>query len=480
MCARHRFAPGIRRPGAELPGSSRIASPMPRYAPHAQSERLPGADELLVDGSAARPVDAGPEEIAWALQGLGIGQNSVASTSAGRFSSPLAQTRFPGSPSRQPSQSPRQSRSRLAQDPHLPEPGSRNQFGTVLATGAGTGDADPAFSYKTHFKRAYLTESNWLRGPGRLLSTQASSDDGVVTSLGFDAEWIIVGMATSKVHVFDAETGAYVRTLAGHELGVWCLTLVSRGGVRLGPTGRPVIPGEGDNEWIEVDEVADDDAEVAESTSAPPSTSSTPIPLPLTGAGAGGLGLGFAPGLRGRGQAASYSHSAHSSPRPRPPNRERRSSFHGSSPLPRDSSQQDDRLPPDWASGLGVGDAQQASLCGTARGWGQPGAVVVSGGCDRGVRVWDVATGACRFVLDGHTSTIRCLKVLDGRPIAVSGSRDASLRVWDIERGELKWHLVGHQHSVRCLEVSGNKVVSGSYDATCRVRAVARVFLLNA
>lgn len=72
-------------------------------------------------------------------------------------------------------------------------------------------------------------------------------------------------------------------------------------------------------------------------------------------------------------------------------------------------------------------------------------------------------------------STVRCLKVLDGRPIAVSGSRDNTLRVWDIERGVLVHVLSGHQHSVRCIEISGNRVVSGSYDATCKVSQVAHL-----
>lgn len=76
---------------------------------------------------------------------------------------------------------------------------------------------------------------------------------------------------------------------------------------------------------------------------------------------------------------------------------------------------------------------------------------------------------ACKHVLRGHSSTVRCMRVIDGRPIAVSGSRDATLRVWNIETGTAMHQLVGHSHSVRCIEVSGNKVVSGSYDATCRV-----------
>jgi len=121
------------------------------------------------------------------------------------------------------------------------------------------------------------------------------------------------------------------------------------------------------------------------------------------------------------------------------------------------------------AGGPSAGNLQQASACGIARGWGQKGSLVVSGGCDRDVRVWDVMSGQCKFVLHGHSSTIRCLKVLDGRPIAVSGSRDSSLRVWDIERGVQKHVLVGHTSSVRAIEVHGNRAVSGSYDTTCRL-----------
>jgi hypothetical protein len=257
-------------------------------------------------------------------------------------------------------------------------PPPHSGFKSLASSGPSSSSSAPSapFSYKTHFKRAYLTEQNWLRGPGRLLNTQISVDDSVVTSLGFDGEWIVVGMATSLVHVFESSTGQWVRTLKGHELGVWCLVLVSKGGGR-GREGKKRASsfcGLDAREWS----------------------------LP--------------PGLEGSGMSA-----------------------------------------------------QQASVCGTARGWGQEDAVVVTGGCDRDLRVWNVRTGECRFVLHGHTSTIRCLKVLDGRPIAVSGSRDATMRVWDIETGRLVHLLVGHHHSVRCIEVSGNKVVSGSYDATCRV-----------
>lgn len=73
------------------------------------------------------------------------------------------------------------------------------------------------------------------------------------------------------------------------------------------------------------------------------------------------------------------------------------------------------------------------------------------------------------YSMRGHTSTVRCVKMVDGRPICVTGSRDMTVRVWDLENGRALRTLTGHSQSVRCLEVAGNKAVSGSYDYTCKV-----------
>ncbi|GAA6062199.1 hypothetical protein JCM10212_006480 [Sporobolomyces blumeae] len=320
------------------------------------------------------------------------------------------------------------------------------------------------FSYKTHFKRAYLTESAWLRGPGRLLSTQMSADDGVVTSLGFDEDWIVVGMATSKVHVFEAGTGRYVRTLDGHELGVWCLTLVGKSP----PPPQVDEPVQDENErkekepalWEQIygSEEANPSSRVRDGEAfSRHARSTTSVPPP---------------------PAASSSSSPLRCSKGRSWRRQRRSSFPTTSSHPDTFASFDSSFSSEaegtGGMGLGAGgatanSAQQSVACSTARGWGQGGSVVVSGGCDREVRVWDIETGKCLHTLRGHTSTVRCMRVLDGRPIAVSGSRDATLRVWDLKKGECIHLLNGHEHSVRCIEVSGNRAVSGSYDATCRL-----------
>lgn len=128
---------------------------------------------------------------------------------------------------------------------------------------------------------------------------------------------------------------------------------------------------------------------------------------------------------------------------------------------------------------------RRSDMCCASQGWGQPNSLVVSGGCDKVLRVWDIMSGydrvipylflfltsfsQCIYVLAGHTSTIRCMRVLHNRPIAVTGSRDSTLRVWDVQRGRGLRVLAGHEDSVRCLDVCGNRVVSASYDTTCRV-----------
>ncbi|KAG6859976.1 hypothetical protein C0995_001079 [Termitomyces sp. Mi166 len=317
-------------------------------------------------------------------------------------------------------------------------------------------------SYRAYFKNSYMKLVRWQKG-GRILRTHRlpmlsspplppshpspqpntnprthsppQPDSGVVTCIALDPSWIVVGLASSRIHIFSARTGVLARTLVGHESGVWGLCLVSAfGRGREGTRTRKKARGgkKDDGLWKSLPSVLrtavglgsendlddDDDDETVKLDSDSNSNSDT--------------------------DTDSYSDSVDGETDDQPTN-------------PRSTWKE--RYVPE----------RQSSPCFASEGWGQPNALVVSGGCDKVVRVWDVKSGHCIYTLPGHTSTIRCMRTLHHRPIAITGSRDGTLRTWDIQRGRALRVLEGHSSSVRCLDVNGARAVSGSYDTTCRI-----------
>src|SRR5664280_238333 len=102
--------------------------------------------------------------------------------------------------------------------------------------------------------------------------------------------------------------------------------------------------------------------------------------------------------------------------------------------------------------------------------------VVVSGGGDATVRVWDLATGRpVGAPFTGHTDWVRAVAVaeLDGRPVVVSGDGDETVRTWDLATGRpVGEPFTGHTDAVTAVavaELDGRPVVvSGGGDATVR------------
>jgi len=89
---------------------------------------------------------------------------------------------------------------------------------------------------------------------------------------------------------------------------------------------------------------------------------------------------------------------------------------------------------------------------------------IVSGSCDRTVRVWDAETGAELAVLRGHEGDVLVVACSpDGRRI-VSGSADGTIRAWDATSGaELGvWRLRGHRVTSLAYSADGRRVVSAS------------------
>ena len=64
------------------------------------------------------------------------------------------------------------------------------------------------------------------------------------------------------------------------------------------------------------------------------------------------------------------------------------------------------------------------------------GRFAISGGSDTSVRIWELATGRCLRVLDGHNGAVGAVVISDDARFALSASMDGTVRRW-----ELDWDL---------------------------------------
>jgi WD40 repeat protein len=102
--------------------------------------------------------------------------------------------------------------------------------------------------------------------------------------------------------------------------------------------------------------------------------------------------------------------------------------------------------------------------------------VVVSGGHDRTIRLWDAHTGeGIGRPIEAHTGGISSLAfgTVNDRAVVVSGSDDKTIRLWDARTGEaIGKPLEGHTRGVSAVALGavGERAVavSGSFDGTVR------------
>jgi WD40 repeat protein len=99
------------------------------------------------------------------------------------------------------------------------------------------------------------------------------------------------------------------------------------------------------------------------------------------------------------------------------------------------------------------------------------GAMAVSGGDDKWVWVWDLATGSEQARLTGHSEGVLSVAVSADGTRAISGSDDGTMRVWDLVAGREQTRLDGHNSQVLAVAVTADwtNAVSGCADGTVRV-----------
>jgi mono/diheme cytochrome c family protein len=99
------------------------------------------------------------------------------------------------------------------------------------------------------------------------------------------------------------------------------------------------------------------------------------------------------------------------------------------------------------------------------------GRFAVSGGEDRTVRFWDVATGKERQCFKGHSDDVLAVAFSPDGKVILSGSRDRTLRLWDTEQGKEIRRFLGHTDGIRAVAFApdGRQALSASADGSVRV-----------
>ena len=95
----------------------------------------------------------------------------------------------------------------------------------------------------------------------------------------------------------------------------------------------------------------------------------------------------------------------------------------------------------------------------------------LSGSADSTVRLWDVETGHCLRVLRGHTGTVRSVVWNADQRRALSGSDDRTVRLWDVETGRCLCVFQGHTGNVAGVAWSADQrhVFSSDENGVIRV-----------
>ncbi len=102
------------------------------------------------------------------------------------------------------------------------------------------------------------------------------------------------------------------------------------------------------------------------------------------------------------------------------------------------------------------------------------GKTLASGSDDKTVRLWNVRTGSRLRTLSGHAGGVNAIALSrDGKTLA-SGSQDKTMRLWNLDTGEVRRIITGHGGPVNAVAFSpnGQIVASASTDNTIRLSNV--------
>lgn len=292
------------------------------------------------------------------------------------------------------------------------------------------------------YKFYYLTRRNWLTGRYKKLSFPGHSSH-VVTWLLFDDEKIVSGSDDQSIHIYDIKEGELVKKLIGHQGGVWALqyygsVLVSGSTDRTVrvwnmDTGRCTHIFEGHTSTVRCLLIVPQDKKPttnnfsSSSQSTPAVNESTDRPLLVTGSRDASLRVWSLPEV----DSTWFPENAESE------NPYLRHILKGHTNSVR-------------------------AIAGHEN-------ILISGSYDTSVRIWDLESGECLHICNGHREKVYSVGYSHELKRAVSGSMDSTVKVWDTLAGENLFTLEGHHSLVGLLELTPKYLISAAADSTLRI-----------
>ena len=97
--------------------------------------------------------------------------------------------------------------------------------------------------------------------------------------------------------------------------------------------------------------------------------------------------------------------------------------------------------------------------------------LVATGSWDRTIRIWNANSRQLLHTLTEHTEPVRSVAFSPGSSLIASGGRDKTIQIWNAETGENVRTLTGHTGDVYSVAFSpdGSTLVSGGGDQTVRL-----------
>ena len=95
----------------------------------------------------------------------------------------------------------------------------------------------------------------------------------------------------------------------------------------------------------------------------------------------------------------------------------------------------------------------------------------LSGAYDSSVRLWEIDSGQCLRVFEGHSDAVNSVAFSTDGKRALSGASDSSVRLWEIDSGQCLRVFEGHSDAVNSVAFStdGKRALSGASDSSVRL-----------